>query len=242
MSIIPDMFPSLDDIVIDIDHDDHLTKPKSTPTAKTTPTNRSKTPDYGLSSQLAPEQTLNALTPEECHEIANGGGFFRTDEQSYVPVTVPDEQVPVITSIADLDDVNSIDIPDPITEDTTLLCVPTTKQFKIKKVPIEILPHPKYSIPVEWRQFYTLNYCSARKKYTETVTTTEAVKKCGCENVRCYTNTMKFLNRCGYCDKAMRSACIHDGGLLGCCRECFLRRFSFPENPLRTMTRSPQCM
>ena len=75
----------------------------------------------------------------------------------------------------------------------------------------------------EWHSFYNKLYNKKGKEYIPVIVTTDPVKKCGCEGSKCTTNSAKFHGRCGYCSKHMRSNCIHDDGMVGVCRECFLK-------------------
>ena len=80
-----------------------------------------------------------------------------------------------------------------------------------------------FTLPREWQSFYRKKYCQRTAIYTAIVSTEDAIKKCGCENVRCSTNSIKYTGKCGFCSKHMRSSCIHDDGLQGVCRSCFLK-------------------
>jgi len=80
-----------------------------------------------------------------------------------------------------------------------------------------------FTLPKEWHNFYRKKYCRKTAIYTAVVLTEDAIKKCGCENVRCTTNSSKYTGKCGFCSKHMRSSCIHDDGLQGVCRSCFLK-------------------
>jgi hypothetical protein len=80
-----------------------------------------------------------------------------------------------------------------------------------------------FKLTSEWHSFYNKLYNKKGKKYIPVIVTTDPTKKCGCEGSKCTTNSAKFHRRCEYCSKHMRSNCIHDDGMIGVCRECFLK-------------------
>jgi hypothetical protein len=55
-----------------------------------------------------------------------------------------------------------------------------------------------FTLPKEWHNFYRKKYCQKTAIYTAVVLTEDAIKKCGCENVRCTTNSNKYTGKCGF--------------------------------------------
>jgi hypothetical protein len=89
-----------------------------------------------------------------------------------------------------------------------------------------------FKLNEEWYSFYKNKYLKKGKIYVPVVVTEDPIKKCGCEG-KCTTNSAKYNGRCGYCNKHMRSSCIHDDGMVGVCRECFMKHYDGSDSVLQ---------
>ena len=105
----------------------------------------------------------------------------------------------------------------------------------------KVVPFPTidgFQLPHQWIHFYKENYMSTKRRYTAVVVTSDPIKKFGCENIRCTTNSLTSTVHCGYCGKHMRSICVHLNSKKGVCRQCFLQYYANSTGDINTIQNS----